>query len=456
MKPSVSISHNVNTNLRHQAAMQNLSNAISYSMQQESLVREALSLFERMGELAVMATDPIKNSQDRENYDKEMQGLSKEYDQYFLKEFNGRRLFGLTGSCGTAAIKLGGAGEGTAAERSYEVETFSGAGTVKWDQFAYAIPDLFRVYHGDALIHERVTGSTALPAYVGGLNSGNMADVSEYRGNDYKPEIFQDLGEDGVAATGDEGEGNGEYDFGEPFTDQSSGTKDGAPILNGNHDGHGSLQQAWISGQAWAVDEAGNPSPGNEAGARSVFKFGPDGRDVNGNAYTTTSTKLRFVVNEGGATVSDINLTPNVTEWEHSIEILPESNDKDFSVLSDGFGTEVNLTAVNLPLFSGYDLKTVSNAQSALKEIDHVIDCLTSELSQAAANVQRLEKETDENSRRMIATEAAEGRIMDLDMAAEASALAKHNIRYQGSVAVLAQAQIIPNTILGLLINGNL
>jgi flagellin-like hook-associated protein FlgL len=165
---------------------------------------------------------------------------------------------------------------------------------------------------------------------------------------------------------------------------------------------------------------------------------------------------LQHYRNEGGATVSDINLTPNVTEWEHSIEILPESNDKDFSVLSDGFGTECTLANVNLPLFSGYDLKTVSNAQSALKEIDHVIDCLTRALSQAAANVQRLEKETDENSRRMIATEAAEGRIMDLDMAAEASALAKHNIRYQGSVAVLAQAQIIPNTILGLLINGNL
>ena len=444
------------TNLRHRAAMQNLSNALSHAQQQEGLIRQALNLFQRMGQLATLATDELISAQDRENYDKELQELTREYGQYFFKEFGGKRLFGITGACGTASIKLAGSGAGTAAERAFEVETFSGAGTVKWDQFSYGIPDLYQVYHGDTLIHERVTGANFLPAYVGGLHSGNFMDVSEYRGNNYKPEPFQDFGEDGVAGTMDKGEGNGEYDFGEPFTDQASGTRDGAPILNGNYDGRGQLEQDWIAAQAWSVNEPGNPAPANEAGARSVFKFGPDGRDVNGNPYSTTSTKLRFVINPGGATVSDIDLTPNITEWEHSVEILPESNETDFSVLSDGFGNEISLKNVNLAVFSGYDLTTVSKANEALHEIQHVTDCLTAELSQASANAQRLRKETEENSVRITNTEAAEGRIMDLDVAAEAITLAKHNIRQKSSVAVMAQAQVIPNTLLGLLIDGGL
>ena len=444
------------SNQRHHLAMQNLGNALSYSQSQTKLASVGMQFLDRMSQLTTMAMDSTLNSADRENYDKEMQELTKEYQNLFRQDFNGIPLFDITNECGTTSLKVSESQVGTHEQRVYELDTLTGAGTAKIDQFSFLIPDLFRVYHGDVLIHERVSGSSAFPSYIGGVNSGNLGDVSEYFGDDYTPEPFQDFGEDGVAGTGDTGEGNGEYDFGEPFTDQPSGSKDGSPILNGNYDGYGPQQAAFLSGQAWTGSEGSNPSPGDRAGTRSFFKYGPNGRDVNGNQYTTDSTILRVVINEGGASVSNIDLSPEVTEWEYEIEITPESRNETKSLMSDGHGSLVDLNPVALPALFNSSIGSVSKARDVLEEIKKAQGCLMHAISQASANAQRLDKEIFENQERIVSSETAAARIMDLDVATESVKYAKAKLRLQSVASIIGKAQIIPQAILSLLQKDNL
>lgn len=287
---------------------------------------------------------------------------------------------------------------------------------------------------------------------MGGLHTGNSADVAEYFGDDYKPEPFQDFGEDGLPGTGDEGEGNGTYDLGEPFTDEPSGSRDGVPIVNGNYDGYSPFLATYVSGLQGVLTEPANPSPGDQSGVRSVFRFGSEALDINGNKYESDSTKLRFVVNKGGSTLSDTNLTPNDTTWEYEFEIFPESPDiPAFTVMTDGYGNEITLKSIDIAMIYNADVLNEENARSALNLLSDAKECAMSVISQASANMQRLTYEIEENEKRIVSNEDAVSRIGDLDMAMESTRMAITKIRYESATRILKEAQIIPQALLTLL-----
>lgn len=415
------------------------------------MAQNTMNLVNRMSELATRAMDVTKASPDRENYQKEASELLQQYQEVFRQKLNGVALFDVKEGCGSQTIKASFSQSGTHEEVVFEIDTINGAGVAKIDQFAQFIPDLFRVYHGDVLIHERVTGSAALSTFVGGVNSGNLGDVVEYRGNNYKPEPFNDFGEDGVAGTGDDGEGNGEYDYGEPFTDQPSGTKDGVDIFNNNYDGYGPQQSAYLNSQVWTQPEATNPSPGDQPGTRSVIKYGTGGTDVNGNPYETTSTMLRVVINEGGASVSNTDLSPQGTEWEFAIEISPGTAGNKKNIMLDGYGSEMEIKSLEIPVLADIDLSTTAGAQQAIEDLDLIRDCLSASIAQAAAVTQRLSKEEQENEQRIVNVEAASGRIMDVDYSLESTRMAKDQARLNLVTNMYKKAQIIPESLLGLI-----
>ena len=442
---------------RHQLAMQNMLSAVSRTQTQISLLQQGMKMLERMERLAIQAMAPMVNSQDQENINKEFQELLTQYQNLFREKFLGSKLFGASENCGGQTIKVANDQSGAADEHVLKIDTVTGSGLINFDQFAFAIPDLFQVYHGDVLIHERVTGANFMSTFVGGLHSGNAGDVSEYFGNGYTPEPFQDFGEDGVAGTGDTGEGNGVYDFGESFTDLASGTKDGNPIFNGNYDGYGPQQAAYLAGQFWTGNQPGNPSPGDQPGTRSVFKFGPDGTDINGNSYQTDSTVLRFVVNQGGATNSAADLSPNPTEWEYEIEIIPDSpENQKLSVITDGHGNEIDLESVNMAVIYNTDILSEENAKSSLELLKKAKMCTFEGLAQASANLQRLQGEIGENEKRIVNSEKALSAVSDLDLAAESTKMAATQIKFESAARLLKSAQIIPQAILSLLTQGNL
>jgi flagellin len=65
--------------------------------------------------------------------------------------------------------------------------------------------------------------------------------------------------------------------------------------------------------------------------------------------------------------------------------------------------------------------------------------------------VSRLNFALEQSNRTKANLEAANGRIMDVDIAAESTRLAKYNILVQASASMLAQANVAPNAALMLI-----
>lgn len=108
------------------------------------------------------------------------------------------------------------------------------------------------------------------------------------------------------------------------------------------------------------------------------------------------------------------------------------------------------LTAVETAV-AGYDLSSVTNARTALSDVDTQLKTVNAARSYLGANQNRLEmtiKDLDTTSENL---QAAESRIRDVDMAKEMMAFTKTNILQQAAQAMLAQANQAPQGVLQLL-----
>jgi flagellin len=100
---------------------------------------------------------------------------------------------------------------------------------------------------------------------------------------------------------------------------------------------------------------------------------------------------------------------------------------------------------------TGTDITDVANSQGAIDLVDTALDVVNSERATLGAAQSRMEtairslEVTREN------TAAARGRIMDADFAAETANLTRAQILQQAGVAMLAQANTLPQSALALL-----
>ena len=78
--------------------MSHIGNALSFLQSQQSSIKKASQILDRIGTLKIMHSDPLKSAADRENYDKEFKELAEEL--VFLKDekFNSVSLFSETTS----------------------------------------------------------------------------------------------------------------------------------------------------------------------------------------------------------------------------------------------------------------------------------------------------------------------------------------------------------------------
>ena len=83
---------------RTDAASANAGNALSFLQTQDGVLKTAGSILDRMSELATLATDATKTTDDRALYDTEFTELEEEMTSLLTEEFNGIPLFSATGS----------------------------------------------------------------------------------------------------------------------------------------------------------------------------------------------------------------------------------------------------------------------------------------------------------------------------------------------------------------------
>ena len=104
-------------------------------------------------------------------------------------------------------------------------------------------------------------------------------------------------------------------------------------------------------------------------------------------------------------------------------------------------------------LSGAIDISTYDGAISALKNLDYGIDRVNSVMTSIGAYQNRFERSMDFNKSYATSAEASEARIIDADYAQETSNLSRAQILQQAATAMIAQANMQPQTVSALLKN---
>lgn len=110
----------------------------------------------------------------------------------------------------------------------------------------------------------------------------------------------------------------------------------------------------------------------------------------------------------------------------------------------------VDMTASGLTV-DGVDISDQTGANGAITTINNAIETLSAERSTLGAWQNRLEHTISNLSNASENLQAAESRVRDVDMAAEMMEFTKSNILNQAATAMLAQANMAPQSVLQLL-----
>ncbi len=109
---------------------------------------------------------------------------------------------------------------------------------------------------------------------------------------------------------------------------------------------------------------------------------------------------------------------------------------------------DVDATAVGVNASS---VDTLANAQGSIADIDAALDTLATERSTLGSTINRLTSATDHLASTIENYGSAVSQIRDTDMSAESAEFAKGQVLQQAGVAMLAQANALPNLALRLL-----
>jgi flagellin len=104
-----------------------------------------------------------------------------------------------------------------------------------------------------------------------------------------------------------------------------------------------------------------------------------------------------------------------------------------------------------LNAYSGISISTSTAAYSALGQVKTAIQALANMRAQVGANIQRLNLTSEQLTILNENLTAANSRIKDVDVADESTEFAKLNILVQSGTAMLAQANLLPQSALRLL-----
>ena len=124
-------------------------------------------------------------------------------------------------------------------------------------------------------------------------------------------------------------------------------------------------------------------------------------------------------------------------------------NGTNIEITQQGFASEINAGAAGEAIVAAVNAQTLDGNTSA-----QLTDALEAIASMRAANggqVKRLEYSLSDVNSQITNLTAANGRIMDVDIASESAALARHQILVQASAAMVAQANAANNVALQLL-----
>ena len=396
-------------------AMRNAQDGISLIQTAEGALNETHAILQRMRELAVEAANGTLTDDDRAEIQKEIEQLKSEINRISTDtEFNTKRL--LDGSIGQTADYTNNDAEIVAvraidpnAEGSYKL-TFSSVET-KTTNFVSA----GGVTQGDVTI-ENESGADALTTGSYTLEITGGADNATVILRDARGKTIANL-------------------TGADFTSTSDDVvlKDAAgngliTIAKGSYNGLGGTVRFDVTITA------------------DIKVQHPDG--------TTTEYKGVQANANSVMSVAGLELDVKTNLQDESVDIQVTNNGVSFQIgANEGQTTRLAINAMDASSLKvdDIDARTVEGASAAITAIDLAIQKVSGERSKLGAIQNRLEHTISNLGTSAENLQAAESRIRDVDMAKEMMEFTKYQILQQASTAMLAQANLAPQSVLQLL-----
>jgi len=169
-----------------------------------------------------------------------------------------------------------------------------------------------------------------------------------------------------------------------------------------------------------------------------------------------SNTERGYIQNEVTALVSEVDRIANATEY-NGVSLINATTALTFQVgirdVASNDQIVVTMTSATASSLSvnALSLMTLTGAQGALATIDAALQSVSSERATLGAQANRMEHVVNTATQASLSLVGAQSRIRDVDVASEISNLSRLQILMQAGVAVLAQANQMPQLLLKLL-----
>ncbi|MRR51167.1 MAG: flagellin [Rhodocyclaceae bacterium] len=444
-------------------ARRNANDGVSLAQVGEGALDQMGTILQRVRELAVQSANATNSSSDRAALNSEVGQLVAELQRFALStEFNGMKL--LDGTFGSAVYQVGANANQTITATTTDFRT---------NQYG-----TYQV--GNAAESTAVTGTSTGVAITGAaVASGGTVTLNGAGGSATITTSTADSARDIAAAinakstTGIRATARTEttLDFAatgsfslQVFTSNAAGVVGGTSNIStvaftvtdaNTADG---LTQA-VNAFNEAASKTGITAKLNASNTAIVLAV-DDGASINLGATTTGSAAGGIELGSGATsgtlaanTSGTITVAGQVTLDSSKSYSFTTSGDAAFTagVLSSGTVAIDTTVSSDLKKVSELDVSTVTNATNALRIVDSALDAINGQRAKFGALQSRFETTIANLQTSSENLSAARSRIRDADFAAETANLTRVQILQQAGVAMLAQANALPQSVLQLL-----
>jgi len=455
------ISERMTTQIRglNQAA-RNSNDGISLAQTGEGALAEIAQNLQRIRELAVQSANATNSDSDRSALDAEVQQRLAEIDRVAAQtSFNGRRL--LDGTFGSAVFQVGAnVGETISVGLSTSMRS-TAIGQIA--QGTSSVEVTTAALSGSGTIQVGTGSAVTIGASVAGTANGQSVGSAFAKAN-----AINAAGVSGLTATA---ANNIEFTVaattGTAVGDTYSLRINGVDIFaSHNQNTNGVLSAQQITDAINAYQSSTGVTAALSGG--NLRLSAADGRDIAigqtfggaaGGGITAGAggpTTVNGVVFHDGTLGTVANATNNSTDAAavNGGRLTLTANE---NIVITGDGAIMGFAGANATIskdtttISSVNVATVSASNTAIYRIDSAITAVTNLRSTFGSIQNRFESVIANLSASAENITAARSRIMDADFAAETASLTRAQILQQAGVAMLAQANALPNNVLTLL-----
>lgn len=442
-------------------AVRNAQSAISLTQTAEGALNETHSILQRMRELAVQSASDTNTADDRAKIQAEMDQLAKEISRISnTTEFNTQNL--LAGGLDNTFHIGANAGQTIdLAINSMDAQSLGVAGANVATAFTPTNSLVTSLSTTSSSLNGLYLNVGKVAASAGGVTESNADGGAGTAGGTYtgSSDVTFIVKATGISGGGDVASAQYSTDGGVTWTSAAvtvdAGTDSAITLANGAtltaaFDADNAINDTFTFTQSagYLSFQIGSANTGGTTTGTAVKAYSNQSSVIIGDATTDQTATVSFNYNTvfAGTAAQTYAATGGTFAALDSDVITQTSTASTEATI--GAGGVVSTAAT---VQKGINVLSQAAANIAITTIDNAINTVSEERSKLGAMQNRLEHTINNLQTASENMTSAESRIRDVDMAAEMSAFTKSQILSQAGVAMLAQANQVPQAVLKLL-----